>query len=341
MTVRPPRPTALFAMNPDSLPRLFPPRVTDRLRELVDIDACLVADDFRQPDAARALAATEVLITSWGSPPIDRKVLDAAPRLRAIVHAAGTVRGYVTDAVWERGLLVSSMAQANAIPVAEYTLAAILLAGKNAFVLRESFTAQRGAPDPDRERRRDTLGNHHRRVGIIGASRVGRRLLELLRPLDFDVYLSDPYVGPSEATDLGAVLLSLDDLLRSSDIVTLHAPDLPQTRGMLDRRRLALIPDGATLINTSRGPLIEAGALTDELLSGRLSAVLDVTDPEPLPEDSPLYRLPNVFLTPHIAGSIGNELSRIGDAVVEEVERLVGGQPLQHQVLRSDLGRVA
>jgi len=225
--------------------------------------------------------------------------------------------------------------------VAEYTLAAILLAGKNAFMLRETFTSSRGAPDPDRERRRDTLGNHHRRVGVIGASRVGRRLLELLRPLDFDVYLSDPYIGPTEAADLGAALLSLDDLLRTSDIVTLHAPDLPQTRNLLDRRRLALIPNGATLINTSRGALIETDALADELLSGRLNAVLDVTDPEPLPEDSPLYRLPDVFLTPHIAGSIGNELSRIGDAVVEEVERLLAGRPLQHQVLRSDLDRVA
>ncbi|MBS2553195.1 hydroxyacid dehydrogenase [Catenulispora sp. NL8] len=335
------RMTALFAMTPENLPRLFPHRVTDRLRESVDIDACLVVDDFRQPDAARALAATEVLITSWGSPLIDQRVLDAAPRLRAVLHAAGTVRGYVTEPVWERGLLVSSMAQANAIPVAEYTLAAILLAGKNAFVSRDVFTGLRGAPDPERERRRETLGNHHRRVGVIGASRVGRRLLELLRPLDFEVFLSDPYVGPSEATELGAVLLSLDDLLRSSDIVTLHAPDLPQTRGMLDRRRLALIPDGATLINTSRGALIEAEALTEELVSGRISAVLDVTDPEPLPSDSPLYRLPNVFLTPHIAGSIGNELSRIGEAVVDEVERLVSGRPLLHQVLLSDLDRVA
>ncbi|ACU70523.1 D-isomer specific 2-hydroxyacid dehydrogenase NAD-binding [Catenulispora acidiphila DSM 44928] len=335
------RPTVLFAMTHENLPRLFSPRALDRLRELTEIDACLVVDDFRGPDAARALASTEVLITSWGAPPIDQRVLDAAPRLRAVLHAAGTVRGYVTDACWERGLLVSSAAEANAIPVAEYTLAAILLAGKNAFALRESFTALRGATDPDRERRRDTLGNHHRRVGVIGASRVGRRLLELLRPFDFELFLSDPYIGPTEATDLGAVLLSLDDLLRSSDIVTLHAPDLPATRGMLDRRRLALIPDGATVINTSRGTLIEPEALTDELLSGRLNAILDVTDPEPPPPDSPLYRLPNVFLTPHIAGSLGNELSRIGDAVVQEVERLAGGRPLEHRVVRADLERVA
>jgi phosphoglycerate dehydrogenase-like enzyme len=335
------RPAVLFAMTHENLPRLFSPRAMDRLRELTEIDACLVVEDFRQPEAARALASAEVLITSWGAPPIGQSVLDGAPRLRAVLHAAGTVRGYVTDACWERGLLVSSAAEANAIPVAEYTLAAILLAGKNAFVLRESFTGSRGAPDPDRERRRETLGNHRRRVGVIGASRVGRRLLELLRPLDFEVFLSDPYVGPTEAAELGAVLLSLDDLLRSSDVVTVHAPDLPATRGMLDRRRLALIPDGATLINTARGALIEAEALTAELVSGRLSAVLDVTDPEPLPADSPLYGLANVFLTPHIAGSLGNELSRIGDTVVDEVERLVSGFPLRHQVVRSDLERVA
>lgn len=235
-----------------------------------------------------------------------------------------------------RGLLVSSAAAANAVPVAEYTLAAILLSGKTAFAFRDAFRHER--PDPHADR---TLGNYRRRIGVIGASRVGRRLLELLRPLDLVATLADPYVEPAEAAELGATLLPLDDLLRGSNIVSLHAPDLPQTHRMLDRRRLALIPDGATLINTSRGALIDPDALTDELVSGRLSAVLDVTEPEPLPADSPLHRLPNVFLTPHIAGSLGNELERLGSAVVEEVERLVDGRPLKHPVLHSDLDRVA
>jgi phosphoglycerate dehydrogenase-like enzyme len=248
------------------------------------------------------------------------------PKLRAILHAAGTVRGFVTDACWERGLLVSSAAHANAIPVAEYTLAAILLSGKNALT---------------RKPLDDNVGNYGRRVGVIGASRVGRRLLELLHPFELTVSLSDPYVTPDEADALGATLLPLDDLLSTSDVVTLHAPDLPATYRMLDRRRLALIPDGATLINTSRGALIDPIALTDELVSGRLNAVLDVTEPEPLPPDSPLHRLPNVLLTPHIAGSLGNELERLGAAVAEEIERLVSGLPLRHQVLRRDLERVA
>ena len=308
------RPTAVFAMSPENLPLLFPPRVMKRLSELVDIGS------FDEPSAA------DYLVTSWGCPPIDQQVLDRMPRLRAILHAAGTVRGFVTDACWDRGLLVSSAAHANAIPVAEYTLSAILLSGKRAF---------------NREPSNDNVGNFRRRVGVIGASRVGRRLLELLRPFDLAVSLSDPYVTPAEAKTLGATLLPLDELLSTSDIVTLHAPDLPATYRMLDCRRLALIPDGATLINTSRGALIDPVALTDELVSGRLNAVLDVTEPEPLPPDSPLHRLPNVFLTPHIAGSLGNELERLGAAVVAEIERLVHGLPLRHQVLRADLERVA
>ena len=235
---------------------------------------------------------------------------------------------------WDRGLALSSAVQANALPVAEYTLAMILLAGKDAFALRERFRAEPVYPAPTQYA---GVGNLGRRVGLIGASRVGRRVLELLRPFDLSARLYDPYVDAAEATELGAVPLDLDELLRTSDIVSVHAPDIPQTHRMLNRERLALIPDGGVLINTSRGALIDHTALTEELVSGRLSAILDVTDPEPLPADSPLYRLPNVFLTPHIAGSLGNELARLGGTVVTELERLTSGLPPAHPVHRAQL----
>ena len=121
----------------------------------------------------------------------------------------------------------------------------------------------------------------------------------------------------------------------------MHAPDIPETYRMLGRERLALIPDGGVLINTSRGALVDPDALTDELVGGRISAVLDVTEPEPLPADSPLYHLPNVFLTPHIAGSLGNELARLGGTVVEELERLATGLPPAHGVRRAALATSA
>jgi phosphoglycerate dehydrogenase-like enzyme len=334
----PERPLALFAMTAENVPRVFPPEVLSRLRETVEIDPALVAEDFADPRVREVLAETEVLVTGWGCPRIDRAVLDAAPKLRAVLHSAGSVRGFVTPAVWERGITVSTAAAANAVPVAEYTLAMILLAGKDILGRRERLRTERDSPGwgfvPG-------IGNHGRRVGVIGASRIGRRVIELLRPFDLRVSLTDPYVDEAGAAALGVPLLPLDDLLRTCDIVTVHAPDTPETHRLLDRRALALLPDGAVLVNTARGALVDHDALIDELRAGRLSAILDVTDPEPLPADSPLLDLPNAFVTPHLAGSQGNEVARLGLAVTEEAERLTTGGQLAHALDRSTLERMA
>ncbi|MFF4252372.1 hydroxyacid dehydrogenase [Streptomyces sp. NPDC001663] len=334
----PERPQALFAMTAENLPLVFPPEVLARLRESVDIDPDLVAEDFTDPRVREALARTEILVTGWGCPRLDAAVLDAAPKLRAVLHSAGSVKGFAAPEVWRRGIAVSSAAVANAIPVAEYTLAMILLAGKGLLGARERLRTERAHPGwgvvPG-------IGNHGRRVGVIGASRIGRRVIELLAPFDLRVSLTDPYVAELRAAELGVSLLPLDDLLRTSDIVTVHAPETPRTHHLIGRRGLALMPDGSTLINTARGGLVDHDALVDELRAGRLNAVLDVTDPEPLPGDSPLYDLPNAFVTPHLAGSQGNELSRLGMTVAEEAARLRAGGDLAHPVDPGALEREA
>ncbi|MER5452551.1 hydroxyacid dehydrogenase [Streptomyces sp. NPDC002764] len=323
------RPRALFAMTAGHLPLVFPPDVLARLRESVDIDPDLIAEDFTGVRAREALARTEILVTGWGCPRLDAAVLDAAPRLRAVLHSAGSVKGFSTPELWRRSVVVSSAADANAVPVAEYTLAMILLAGKNVLAARERLRTERVHPGwsvvPG-------IGNHGRRVGVIGASRIGRRVIALLAPFDLRVTLTDPYVTERRAAELGVPLLPLDDLLRTSDIVTVHAPETPRTRHLVGRRELALMPDGATLINTARGGLVDHDALVEEVRAGRLNAVLDVTDPEPLPADSPLYDLPGAFVTPHLAGSQGNELSRLGTTVAEEAARLLAGEELAHPV---------
>jgi phosphoglycerate dehydrogenase-like enzyme len=309
-----------------------------RLRRLVNVDPDIVAERFDDPHVLNALASAEILLTGWGCPPLHHAVLAAAPRLRAVVHAAGTVKSHVTAACWDRGLVVSSAAAANAVPVAEYTLAAILFAGKGVFAVRERYRDDRGfvlgsiVPG---------VGNFRRRIGIVGASRIGRRVIGLLRHFDLDVHLADPYVDPAEAATLGAHLMSLEEVLRTCDIVSLHAPSNPQTRNMLGAAQLALMPDGAVLINTARGDLVDTTALTAEASSGRLTAVLDVTDPEPLPAESPLFDLPNVFLTPHVAGSHGNEVERMGRSAVDEVERLLAGRTLAYQVHQHEIVRIA
>ncbi|OIK27764.1 hydroxyacid dehydrogenase [Streptomyces malaysiense] len=326
-------------MRRDLLPLLLDPARTARLTGLADLDPTVVADDFTTPGVAAELARAEVLFTFWGCPPLSPEVLAGAPRLRAVVHAAGSVRGFVTDACWERDIALSSAADANALPVAEYALAMILLANKRALTAREHYRAVRGRASWPHEYR--AAGNYRRTVGVVGASRTGRRLIALLAPHDMEVLVHDPYLGAAEARALGARPAGLDELCARCDVVSLHAPELPETRHMIDERRLRLMPDGATLVNTARGALVDTDALTRELTGGRLNAVLDVTEPEIPPAGSPLWDLANVVLTPHIAGSLGGELHRLADSALDELERLAHGRPFAHPVVRERFERSA
>ncbi|GAA2153066.1 MULTISPECIES: hydroxyacid dehydrogenase [Glycomyces] len=331
-------PKALFAMDPVFLPQLFPEPLMRRLGAALDIDPGTVAERLDGPGTDEILADVEVIVSGWGAPPLDAAVLERAPKLRAVLHAAGSVKGLVGDALWERGIAVASAAGANALPVAEYTLAAILMAGKGIFGLRERFRAERsfelGYIHPE-------VGNFGLRVGLIGASAIGRRVIELLRPFDVEVLLADPFVSEDEAAALGVRLVDLDHLVAQAAVVSVHAPDLPETRHLIDAERLAAMKDGTVLINTARGRLVDTDALVAELRTGRLAAVLDVTHPEPPQADSPLFDLPNVFMTPHVAGSQGNELARMGLCTVEEAERFAAGQPLLNRVDPELLGRRA
>ncbi|MFB6836973.1 hydroxyacid dehydrogenase [Streptomyces sp. NPDC056361] len=326
-------------MHPELAGRLIDEHTMARLTALADLDPDLVLDDFTTPEAVAALADAEVVLSGWGCPPIDESVLAAAPKLRAVIHAAGSVKHHITDACWKRGIEVASAAWANALPVAEYTVAVALLANKQLLRIREDYRDRR-APY-DWQRAYADAGNYRRTVGIIGASRIGRRVLELLRPHDLDLLLHDPYVTPAEAARLGARAVGLDELCTAADVVSVHAPELPDTRHLIDGRRLALMRDGSTLINTSRGSLIDQDALIGELVSGRLNAVIDVTVPEVLPADSPLYDLPNVVLTPHVAGSLGRELHRMAAAAADELALWADGRPFAHPVLADDVHRTA
>ncbi|EJZ17077.1 hydroxyacid dehydrogenase [Rhizobium sp. Pop5] len=335
------RPAIVLAMEPSRTEHVLPDEVLRRLNtigRLLDPEPLQRLDDGR---ARRLLSEAEVLITGWGAPYVGPELPAAAPRLRLIVHAAGTVKGIIDEAIFETATIaVSHSAEANAVPVAEFTLAAILFAGKRAFRFRDLYVADRNR-DRTYPMQREAIGNYGRTVGIVGASRIGRRVIELLKPFDYRLLLFDPMLDAAEAAGLGAEKVDLDELMQRADIVSLHAPSLPSTRHMIDARRLSLMKDGATLINTARGILIDEAALLLKLKTGRIDAVIDVTDPE-IPEvGSAFYDLPNVFLTPHIAGAIGLERARLGEMAADEVERFVAGRPLLYQIHRENLENIA
>lgn len=332
------RPTAAFALQPGLIPALFDEHSRSRLLDCLDVDAAPPLTDFARADPA-LLARLEVLVTGWGSPAIGPDELDAMPRLRAVLHAAGSVKGHLDPAVWDRGILVTTAAAANAHPVAEYTLAMILLAGKGVVPLvveEREFEHDPGLVDHAPE-----IGNYRRTVGIVGASTIGRRVIGLLAGFDFDVLLYDPLLGDADPLLQQATRVDLPELLAASSIVSIHAPLLPSTVGMIGARELALMPDSAVLINTARGPIVDSRALEAELRRGRLRAVLDVTDPDPLGPEASLRSAPGLVLTPHVAGALGNELRRLGDAVVEEAERFASGRPAAFPVRKEHLGAMA
>lgn len=375
MTSTKPLIKAAFAMRKGLAGQLFESAELVRMHAVADLDESVTIDDFGVADP-RLLESLGVLITGWDAPVIGPAELDTMPRLRAILHAAGSVKGYLGPEVWARGILVTTAADANARPVAEYTLAAILLAGKDVPALAASYArdpAFRVIPGDQDGNGTGTdttvpssvahsskalgparsgpgavssiasglgtfgIGNYGRTVGIIGASRVGRQVIELLGALDFRVRLYDPHVRPDDPVLRRVERTGLVDLLRRSSIVSIHAPLLPDTRGMLGSRELALMSPGSVLINTARGAILDHDALVDAVRDGGLRAILDVTEPEPLPADHPLRELPGVILTPHVAGSLGNELHRLGQSVATELELVAAGHPPRSPVPEQSL----
>lgn len=334
------RPKLAFAMSPGKTRFVFDEAALARLGELCEVLSDEPLHDFTDAASRAVLHDTEILVTGWGCPFISREVVAAAPRLKLIAHAAGTVKYHLDPVVFEAGIAVTNAVAANAVPVAEYTLAMIILANKQALQFRDLYREDRTRGTS--YALMDTpIGNYRRTVGIVGASHIGRRVIELLRPFDFTVLLYDPHVRPGDEICRHAELVDLDELIARSDVVSLHAPSLPSTRHMIGRRELGLMRNGATLINTARGALVDEAALVAELETGRVSAVIDVTDPEIPAPDSPLFTLPNVVLTPHIAGAVGSERSRLGNLMVEEIERFAAGRPLHHQVQPSLLLQLA
>jgi phosphoglycerate dehydrogenase-like enzyme len=334
------RPKLAFAMAADKTKFVFDTDALERLAATCDVVQPAPIEDFSTPEARRVLGQIDILVTGWGCPQVTPEVVRAAPHLKLIAHAAGTVKYTLDSAVYAAGISVTHAADANAVPVAEFTLAAIIFANKRVFELRDRYRA-----DPARRSSYalmdQPIGNYHRTIGLVGASRIGRKVAKFLEAFDFMVLISDPYVQAGDPITQSAELVDLDSLMARSDVVSIHAPSLPSTRAMIGARQLGLMKDGAAIINTARGALIDEAALIAELQTGRIQAVIDVTDPEIPAADSPLYSLSNVFLTPHVAGAVGTERLRLGQLAVEEIERFVAGRPLEFGIEPALLERLA
>ena len=310
-------------------------------RELIYGEAGVkAAEEWLEPLAApmtpkellarpEVLRECEVILSGWGGPCLDTEFMRNAPKLKAFLYGAGTVRGLVTDAMWDAGVRVSTAVAGNGIPVAEYTLATILLGLKRFWQQSDVY---RGILPKDAVH---VAGGFESTVGLVSLGTIGRRVCELLKPFDVKVIAYDPFAKEADAHALGVTLVSLDEVFTRSDVVSLHIPNLEETRGMITGAHLESMKQSAVLINTARGAVVREDEMADVLAKRKdLYAVLDVTIHENLEADAPLLKLPNVIRTPHIAGSQGNECRRMGRMMLDELARFARGEPLRYEVTR-------
>jgi phosphoglycerate dehydrogenase-like enzyme len=303
--------------------------------------------DVREPrrsakevaDDPSLLSGVDVIFTGWSGPKLDAKLLASAQDLKLCLYGAGSVQGIVTDAMWERGVTVCSAWAANAVPVSEFTLANILLSLKRTYAASAQLQQTKKWHRPAVK----MPGAFGSTVGLISLGMIGSRVAELLKAFDVKVIAWSPYTSPQEAAALGVELVAtLEEVFTRADVVSLHTAWKKETENLIRGTHFELMREGATFINTSRGAVVHEQEMIDVLKRRPdLWAVLDVCYPEPPMEGSLLYELPNVVLTPHIAGAMDRECQRMGRYMVQELERYVAGQGLKWSVSKEMAARMA
>jgi len=275
-----------------------------------------------------ALQQVELVFSTWGMLQLSEEQIAQLPALKAVFYAAGSVQDFARPFL-NQGVKVVSAWGANAVPVAQFTLAQIILAAKGYFMAERICRTSAG---------RESFSNHYpglfgTPIALLGAGMVGTKVIELLQPFGLEILVFDPFLSPARAEALGVQRVSLEHAFAQSFVVSNHLANLPETRQMLTRSLFASLQPYATFINTGRGATIdEAGMLAVLAQRPDLTALLDVTEPEPPQPDSPIYPLENVLLSPHIAGSIDREVLRQADYMIEEYRRYKKGEVLLYAV---------
>jgi len=334
---------AIFLLNNKSnVDYVYSKESQERLKKLIDID---LNDIYCQEDLEKnpeKFKDVEYIFSTWSMPGGSEPKDDFGrfmPKAKALFYAAGSVR-YFAESYFKRGVRIFSAYAANAIPVAEYTVGQILLANKGFY--QASVLAKAGKYEKAHELSLAHCGNYNAKIGIIGAGMIGKKVIELLKPYKLDIYVYDVFMNEETAEKLGVKKVDLDTLFSQCDVVSNHLANVPATVGILTKDLFAKMKQNSTFINTGRGQQTDENGMLEVLKEREdLCAVLDVTIEEPPKENSEFYTLPNVFLTPHIAGSQANEVQRMSELIVDELERYLKGEECLYEIADEKLQKMA
>jgi len=324
--------TAAYVCNAPQINRVYSESTRAMLSERYDFiadGASLNKDEFlAHPDAGKV----NYIFSTWGMPVFtEDEIKNVMTSLESVFYAAGSVQGFAKPFI-ENGIAVFSGWAANGTPVAEYTFAQIILAATGFF--GRLHIPGSGNTWPNKSDKAAWPGNYEIKVGIIGAGMIGKMVIERLHTLDkIDILVFDPFLPDEKAAELGVTKCDLKTLFAESDVISNHLANNPQTVGMLNGELFDTMKPHCTFINTGRGAQVVEPDMIKALSDvPTRCAVLDVTFPEPPVADSPLYTMPNVYLTPHIAGSLGNEVHRMAEYIAEEAFAFEEGRPTRYGV---------
>ncbi len=328
---------AFFNNNPGTVDFVFGMGRKEKIAQLFDLYPEVVTSKNIQ-EHLPYLKEVEVIFSTWGMYTLTPEQLDMLPNLKFIFYGAGSVVGFA-QCYLERGIGVMSAWGANAIPVAEFTVAQIVLAMKGYFTNLQHNKTLAGYVSWNRSYHHGTFAQT---VSILGCGMIGREVIGRLKDYNLDVLIYDPYVSEEEAKALGCTKVSLLEAFAKGDVISNHMPNLDATAGNIDGACFEAMRDGGVFINTGRGRTVKEAEMI-AVLKARpsLTALLDVTWPEPPTEDSELFKMDNVFLSSHIAGSIGNEVIRMADYCIEQSENYLNGRPMQYVVTTEMLKNMA
>lgn len=322
----------LFCIPGNFVESFFNEEDLARLSALADVvirnDLKLNRDEDEYDRLIRELKP-RVVVTGWGSPVLRAETFRAVDELEYMCHATGSIRANVEKEAMEDGLLVTNWARMGAKPVSEGALM-MILAG-----LRRAYQHQK-AMHQDKVWDRSIGGRSlfGQRVGLHGLGYIAQELIELLKPFNCKLSGYSPHC-PDEVFDKFGVkrVDNLKELYAENEIISVHASKTAANHHIVNDEILAAIPDGALLVNTARGAVIDEEALIAELKTGRIYAALDVFEKEPLPEDSPLRGIDNCLLFPHMAG-VGQQMgSGIGTYAVDNIEKFLTGREVDPEAV--------
>jgi len=332
------KPKVLFLCPPSHMQLIFDDETFNELTSLYDLYLTRSGEKEKQlEDALKYISSISALITGWGSPSLTSELLERAEKLRIIIHSAGSIKSILSKEIVESFLLPRKIIVCNAVKqiaynVAETTIGMMIFAGRKFFDHVKMFGEKAVWRDPSLFSKLYTTINGST-IGIVGVGAVGREVIRLLKCFrDVTILVYDPYLKEEEADKLGVSKVSLEKLFQSSEIISIHAPLTSETEGMIGHDLLELLKPGAILINTAKGRIIDGEALVERCRKGDITVVLDVTDPEPPPPEYPLRRMPNVYITPHIAGCGHYGMKGIGRFVLRSLTHYFSGMPVEGEV---------